>query len=135
MFNIFNKNKSANLPTPKVDLEVLLHKECNGHIEHGTVYADNRMLGLSSEPIRFAFANVDQAPELTPDILAHVWNVAESKGYIVHSLRSYATVVTLMPAPTISVSTPNRRSGQGIATTPRKRNDQPHNQRGTPVVS
>lgn len=122
MFKLFAKPKP---PKTDIAVDILFHKEANGHVEHGILYADNRMLGLTNEPIRFAFVDVDKAPELTPAIMAHIWDMAERKGYTVHGLRSYTTVVTLMPAPRMSVSTNHHRPrpNGGAAITPRRRPD------------
>lgn len=129
MFSFLNRKHK-----PAFDLTVLFHKECNGIAEHGTFYADHIQFPQKREPVRFAFQNIDNAPELTPELLAYVWEKAEHAGYIVHGLRSYATVVTLVPSPKI-IGGNTRRNGPGVATTARKRADQPHRQSHVPVVS
>jgi hypothetical protein len=92
----FGKKKPKTTITDKV----LFHKDSNIRPLHGSIFADNVQLGLKNEPVRFAFASIDP-PKLTPEVLAHVWDQAERQGYIVHSLRSYATVLAVQPAPVL----------------------------------
>lgn len=101
-------------------LKIKFHKEANNLPEHGTIYADHHQFGLTNEPIRFSFSELDAAPNLTAAVLENIWDQAESQGYTPHSLRSYATVFPVMPAPRRSISTPipQQRSQQ-----PRHRND------------
>jgi hypothetical protein len=93
-------------PVPTIlDIAVRFHKDVNGYSEHGSIYASHAQMNLTNEPIRFGFVDVD-APVLTPDVMAHIWDLAERQGFIVHSLRSYVDIFPVQPKPRSSVSTP-----------------------------
>jgi hypothetical protein len=100
-------------PEHKLDIEIKFHKDTNEIGEHGSFYADHVQRGLVNEPIRFAFVGLIELPSMTPELLNYIWDQAERYGYIPHSLRSYASVFPVLPAPAI-------RSGMSI------RNEQHH---------
>lgn len=110
MFNkLFGGNKKEEAPTPpRMELKVYFHKDCNGKVEHGSIYADHAQLRLTNEPVRFSFDDVDP-PVMTPDLLAHIWDMAECQGYIVHELRSYINVFPVHPRPNASLTTGSPR--------------------------
>jgi hypothetical protein len=106
MFGIFSKDKqpASALTIPiTITAKVLFHKDVNGRVEHGTLYAEHPTLSVKKDDgLRFAFADIDP-PLMTPEVMAHIWDQAERQGYVVHSLRSYATVFTLQPTPRVNV--------------------------------
>lgn len=103
MFGINRKKKQELSITITITAPVLFHKEVNGMAEHGILYAENPTLGVRKEDgVRFAFQGIEP-PTMTPEVLAHIWDQAERKGYVVHSLRSYATVYTLQVVPRVLV--------------------------------
>lgn len=92
MFGL-NKKKTT------IAAKVLFHKECNGYVEHGVLCAEHKSLNVTkNDAVRFCFEGIEP-PLMTPEVLAHIFDQAERKGYIVHHLHSYANVVTLCVKP------------------------------------
>jgi hypothetical protein len=94
MFKFGKKNKTT------ITAKVLFHKESNELPEHGSVYVDHVQNRLKNEPVRFSFVGIEP-PKLTPEVIAHIWDQAERQGYTVYSLRSYADVLNVTPAPVL----------------------------------
>jgi hypothetical protein len=93
-FNSKKKNKTT------IDAKVLFHKESNDFPEHGSIYVDHVQHRLKNEPVRFSFVGI-APPQMTPEVLAHIWDQAERQGYKVYKLRSYADVMNVTPAPVL----------------------------------
>ncbi len=123
MFNLGKKKSTIKTP-------VLFHKEVNGLIEHGVLCAEHASLNITkNDAVRFAFEGIEP-PQMTPEVLFHIFDQAERKGYIVSHLHSYATMVQLhvrpqlrpksdQPTPVLhSREVPEPRTGQ--ARTPRR---------------
>lgn len=91
---LFGKNKEA-----KFDFDVKFHHDANGLPEHGTIYADHVQKNQKNAPIRFTFGDIPKIPNLTPDLLAYIFEKAADQGYVVHCLRSYANIFTVQPGP------------------------------------
>lgn len=88
-------------------LVILFHKDCNGHIEHGSIFASHAMHNLKNYPVRFGFRDVD-APNLTPELYAYIVEEAQRQGFDGADvgdgkkeiyLRSYANLMPVMPRP------------------------------------
>lgn len=114
-FNSKSKNKTT------ISAKILFHKEANGRPEHGSIYADHAQFALKNEPVRFSFDGIEP-PLMTPEVLAHIWDQAERQGYIVHSLRAYATVFTVVPAPVLR---PRENQPTPVLSSQRAPNHQP----------
>jgi hypothetical protein len=48
--------------------------------------------------VRFSFEGITP-PNMTPEVLAHIWDQAERQGFKPHCLRSYANILAVQPAP------------------------------------
>lgn len=96
-------------------MPMLFYKEVNGHVEHGSVYITHAGFKLKNFPISFGFQDLVIAPEMTPEILTHIWDMAERQGFIVHGLRSYATVFPVQPTPHLTQQGIDRPPRTGIS--------------------
>lgn len=95
MFN-FAKKK-----TTTIEAKVLFHKDVNGKVEHGVLCAEHKKFNLTkTDPVRFMFDGIEP-PEMTPEVLSHIFDQAERQGYVVYHLHSYATVLTVKPSPVL----------------------------------
>jgi len=97
---LFNKGKT------KITVRVVFREDAATIGEHGSIFADHKQKGLVNESIPFAFVGVSEIPALDPDVLAHIFEEARAVGYIPRSLRSYATVMTVKPAPIMTFDSP-----------------------------
>jgi hypothetical protein len=114
-------------PIDPNELVILFHKDCNGHIEHGSIYADHAMHNLKNYPVRFAFKDVNPPPVMTAKLLANIEEQALRQGYVVYGLRSYSEVMTVHPRPEkMLVGEPQRQGNrQSISRPMRRPHDEP----------
>ena len=102
-----DKNKTAEqpaLPAPTVGLEIVFYKDNGTQGYHGTLYADHvHMENKKNEIVSFFFKDVHPVPAMTPEMLAYIFDQAKTYGWVPKSLRSYATVFTVMPQPQSAV--------------------------------
>jgi hypothetical protein len=90
----------------KITARVVFGAAASEHGEHGTIYADNKQKATTNDSVSFAFVGVTEIPALDDAVLAHIWEQAREAGYMPRSLRSYATVMTVKPAPIMRFDTP-----------------------------
>lgn len=90
-------------PAPTVstmNLEMLFYRDGGSQSYHGTIYADHvHNERQKNEIISFHFKDVHPVPALTPELMAYIFEQAKTFGWNATSLRSYATVMTVMPQP------------------------------------
>lgn len=99
-------NKLFNMGKTKITARVVFREDTAAIGEHGSIFADHKQKNLVNESIPFAFVGVSEIPALDPDVLQHVFNEARAAGYLPRSVRSYATVMTVKPAPILTFNTP-----------------------------
>lgn len=90
----------------KITARVVFREDAATYGEHGSIYADHKQKNLTNESIPFAFVDVPEIPALDKDVIDHIWKEAAAAGYIPRSLRSYATVMTVKPAPRLQFDSP-----------------------------
>jgi hypothetical protein len=94
-------------------IPVLFHTDCNLAGSHGTVLVSNRKLGLKNAVVDFFLKNHADAPALTPKLFLEIEAAAESQGYVLHELISYARIampVVQVPAKESVATQPERTS-------------------------
>lgn len=112
----FTKTNAFEIKKFSIDAKILFHKDANGVAHHGLLCAEHKALNISkSDGVRFAFDGIDP-PEMTAEVMAYIQDQAERQGYIVHSLHSYATVLTVQPAPPRLHQDRHRGAPRGTAT-------------------
>lgn len=120
------KAAPATEPTLADTLPMLFYKDTNGHTEHGSLYVSHAGHRITNIPVSMMFKDLEQPPTMTPEILAHIFEMAAQQGYVVHSLRSYATLFPVQPAPRMHIQGNVQGRPGGVARTPRRpTNDAP----------
>jgi hypothetical protein len=113
---LFGDKDKITLDVSGVSLPILFHKEANGQPEHGVLEAEHVQLKVRKhDGVRFCFDGMDNPPKMTAALMAYITDQAERKGFIVHSLHSYATVVTLQPAPRLDYVDSKSQAPEGRA--------------------
>lgn len=105
------KQSTQDAPAPEVQtqgLKILFYKDTAATGVHGTIYADHVQMGLKKEPIGFFFQDIAEPPAMTPELLAYIFDQSKTRGWMPISLRSYATVFTVMPQPRSNVKLSQR---------------------------
>lgn len=74
------------------DLDIKFHRDCAGDVTHGMLSVTNKERKLDNTPIAFKFVGISHAPQMTPDVICHVFNKALEAGYLPHHLTSYKTL-------------------------------------------
>lgn len=74
------------------DLDIKFHRDCAGEVTHGSISVTNKERKLNNSPISFMFVGVSHAPQMTPDVICHIFNKAQEAGYVPHYLTSYKTL-------------------------------------------
>lgn len=107
-------------------MPIVFYKDTNGLVEHGSLYVSHASQRLTQVPVPFSFVDLAEPPAMTPEILSHIEDMAERQGYEVHSLRSYATLFPVQPAPRMHIQGNAQGRIGGVARTPRRpTNDAP----------
>lgn len=79
-------------------IRVLFHRDTAGMQSHGAISASHVDYDLDNNPVRFSFLGMTTPPALTIETMEHIWQEAQSQGYMVHSLLSYGAVIEANPA-------------------------------------
>lgn len=82
-------NAAKNSKKPVMKFEVKFHKDAHPLGKTGTIWVDCPAKNMKSHPIDFVFVGLPGNPNLTPEVIAHIWEQAELAGYIPLALRSY----------------------------------------------
>lgn len=74
-------------------------------------HADHR---IEQGTVRFTFLGLKRPPQLTPRIMAFIWDKAHDAGYVVHSLDQYASVMDSVAAKSVQeVLSASRKRAEG----------------------
>ncbi len=84
--------------TVSKNLRLVFHRDTRGLGMHGEIIATHADHNLNEAPVRFSFMGLQKAPQLTPEIMALIWEKAEAAGFIVHYMANYGTVMTDLAA-------------------------------------
>lgn len=73
-------------PTRLKDLEVRFYTAAAADGSHGRIRVSHRRLGLVERDVNFVFVGLTTPPDLTPELLVHVFSEARAQGYVPHAL-------------------------------------------------
>lgn len=105
--NLFPRNSKN-----KNKLKIVFREKAVDIGEHGTIYVDSVKYQIKNEPISFAFVGIETMPHLDVETLTQIKDQAAAAGFSMIGLRSYATVVPVMPRPRLNMSGPNPNAGK-----------------------
>lgn len=88
----------------KIAGKVVFREEAAAIGEHGSIYADSKKHSTVNDPVSFAFVGVTDIPALDVAVMKHIEDQAAAAGFIMRSLRSYATVMTVQPRPRLNMT-------------------------------
>lgn len=82
------------------NLTVLFYKDALLHGHHGAILANSVLHRFESTLVRFVFPGLTEAPEMTPELMEHIWNRAAAAGFEALSLKAYGTKISARTSPT-----------------------------------
>ena len=100
--SLFARRKPQNAPAISAGMRIVFHQDTRGFGQHGVIIATHVDHALNKEPVRFTFPGINEAPDLTPELIQYIWYKAEVEGFIVHSLKSYGSVMDSVKATKMS---------------------------------